>query len=83
MSTTEYINHLRLKESLVLLQAGYRVSEAAYSTGFSSPNYFTRLFRKKFGMLPGVYAEEHRRYGNSGDNRDDQSPSETDPSKKV
>lgn len=83
MSTTEYINHLRLKESLVLLQAGYRVSEAAYSTGFSSPNYFTRLFRKKFGMLPGVYAEEHRQHGNSGDNRGDQSPNETDPSKKV
>jgi AraC-like DNA-binding protein len=58
MSGTEYINHFRLNESLSLLKAGYRVSEAAYATGFSSPNYFTRLFRKKFGFSPKAYIEK-------------------------
>lgn len=61
MSTTEYINDFRLKEAIVLMQAGYRVSEAAYSTGFSSPNYFSRLFRKKFGMSPVSYMEDLKR----------------------
>ena len=59
MSGTEYINHFRLNESLSLLKAGYRVSEAAYATGFSSPNYFTRLFRKKFGFSPKTYTEKN------------------------
>ena len=61
MSTTEYINDFRLKEAIVLMRAGYRVSEAAYSTGFSSPNYFSRLFRKKFGTSPVAFMENLKR----------------------
>lgn len=59
ISATEYINHLRLKESVTLMQSGYRISEAAYATGFSSPNYFTCLFQRKFGMSPSNYLKKH------------------------
>jgi len=29
-----------------------RVSEVAYQTGFSDPNYFTYCFKKEFGENP-------------------------------
>ncbi len=41
------------------MQSGYRISEAAYTTGFSSPNYFTCLFQRKFGMSPSNYLKKH------------------------
>lgn len=55
LSTTEFINNVRLKESLKLLAAGKNVSEAAYGTGFSSPNYYSRCFKKVFGISPNEY----------------------------
>ncbi len=32
------------------------VSEVAYDSGFNSPTYFTRVFRKRFAMLPSTMA---------------------------
>ena len=58
MSATEYINSVRIKESIKLLIAGARVSEAAFSTGFASPNYYSRCFRKLYGKSPREYVEE-------------------------
>lgn len=58
MSATEYINRYRLDQSLLLLQSGHRISEAAYATGFASPNYYTRLFRKRFGFTPKEYTDQ-------------------------
>jgi signal transduction histidine kinase/DNA-binding response OmpR family regulator len=47
------IKHIRLKKAYQLIrEEGYRVSEAAYQTGFSDPNYFTTCFRKEFGENP-------------------------------
>ena len=55
LSATEFINNIRIKESVKLLLAGNNVSEAAYSTGFSSPSYYTHCFKKIFGMSPTEY----------------------------
>ncbi|NDV58310.1 hybrid sensor histidine kinase/response regulator transcription factor [Bacteroides sp. 519] len=57
LSTTEFINNVRLKESLKFLQEGKNVSEAAYACGFSSPNYYSRCFKKFFGMPPNEYIQ--------------------------
>jgi hypothetical protein len=38
--------------SLLSRESGLRVSEAAYQTGFSDPNYFTICFKKEFGENP-------------------------------
>jgi AraC-like DNA-binding protein len=45
-----------LKEALKLLgkKAG-NVSEIAFQAGFTSPSYFSKCFKKKFGLLPVVY----------------------------
>ncbi len=55
LSTTEFINNVRLKESLKFLKTGNNISEAAYASGFSTPNYYARCFRKFFGMSPNEY----------------------------
>jgi signal transduction histidine kinase/DNA-binding response OmpR family regulator len=47
------IKSIRLKKAYGLIrEEGMRVSEAAYQTGFSDPNYFTTCFKKEFGHNP-------------------------------
>jgi AraC-like DNA-binding protein len=47
------IKSIRLKKAYQLIRdEGCRVSEAAYQTGFSDPNYFTTCFKKEFGENP-------------------------------
>jgi DNA-binding response OmpR family regulator len=55
LSTTEFINNIRIKESVKLLLSGSNVSETAYATGFSSPGYYTHCFKKIFGVSPTEY----------------------------
>lgn len=58
LSTTEFINKIRLNESLKLLAKGKNISEAAYATGFSSPNYYSRCFKKFYNMTPNEYLKK-------------------------
>jgi AraC-like DNA-binding protein len=47
------IKSIRLRKAYELLQnKDARVSEVAYPTGFSDPNYFTYCFKKEFGENP-------------------------------
>lgn len=47
------IKSIRLRKAYKLIyEDGLRVSEAAYQTGFSDPNYFTTCFKKEFGKNP-------------------------------
>jgi signal transduction histidine kinase/DNA-binding response OmpR family regulator/ligand-binding sensor domain-containing protein len=47
------IKSIRLKKAYELLsKQGGRVSEVAYLTGFSDPNYFATCFKKEFGENP-------------------------------
>ncbi|MEM7134152.1 MAG: helix-turn-helix transcriptional regulator [Chloroflexota bacterium] len=39
----------------LLLEPGSKISETAYTLGFDSPKYFSRLFKKKVGVSPTVY----------------------------
>lgn len=51
------IKSIRLKKAYKLIkEEGFRVSEAAYQTGFSDPNYFTTCFKKEFGENPSQIA---------------------------
>ncbi len=55
-SPNTFLKEYRLKEALKLLRknAG-NISEIAFEAGFSSPSYFTKCFKKKFGLLPAIY----------------------------
>jgi len=52
------IKTIRLKKAFELIsQKDVRVSEVAYLTGFSDPNYFTSCFKKEFGVNPSQIGE--------------------------
>ncbi|MEJ7692649.1 response regulator [Daejeonella sp.] len=56
MSIQIFILDIRLKRSAQLLSTkGFSISEAMYKSGFSSPSYFNKAFKKKFGASPTAY----------------------------
>ena len=60
ISMGEFIRKKRLEKACELLKKGYNVSESAYRTGFSDPNYFSKAFKKQMGVSPSEYVEATR-----------------------
>ena len=46
---------LRLKNAEVLLKEGLKVREVALKCGFVDPKYFSKVFKKYYGILPSNY----------------------------
>lgn len=62
MSIREYLTKLRINDAKHLLKySELTVTEIAFTTGFSSSNYFTNVFKKELGMSPGTYRRQVRR----------------------
>ena len=61
MSIVDYINLLRLENSKKLLKNGVPVSVAWEQVGYSSSNYFGRLFKKQYNMTPSEYQKYSER----------------------
>ena len=52
-----FIRDIRLDAGRELLQnSDLNVSEIAYRVGFEDPNYFTRVFQKKYGVTPSKFS---------------------------
>lgn len=54
-SATEFVRNIRLKEAKKLLQNNDHqktIAEISYQVGFNDPLYFSRCFRKYFGVPP-------------------------------
>ncbi len=51
----EYLTDIRMKKAAALLMEGKSVRETASLTGFSDNNYFSRVFRQRFGCSPKYY----------------------------
>ena len=60
-----YIRHKRLVKACELLKQGYNVSETAYGAGFADPNYFSKVFRKAFGVSPTQYTNNEKKHNNN------------------
>ncbi len=57
MSVTEFVNAHKLEKACtMLLDPEMNISEVAYRCGFNDPKYFSRVFRKRFGISPKEYA---------------------------
>lgn len=58
MSPNILIREMRLRQSLEALKWNSKtIAEIAYELGFNSPTYFTRVFRKRYEMLPTAFAK--------------------------
>lgn len=52
-SPIQLISSVRLHQAKELLTAGTKnISEVAYMTGFSTPSYFAKCFKREFGVSP-------------------------------
>lgn len=60
ISASEYIRKKRLNKACIMLLNGHSVSETAYSTGFSDPNYFSKSFKKEFNLTPTEYQNKKK-----------------------
>ena len=57
-SASEFIRTMRLKRAASMLsQSHLPVEEVSYRTGFRSPAYFTKCFKKLFGKTPTEFLE--------------------------
>jgi len=61
MSTNQYINMIRLKKAVAMLDSGLRnISEISYDCGFSNPSYFTELFKQIYKFTPTQYRQKSK-----------------------
>ena len=54
---TSYINELRLEKSKTLLQENHSIKETAGLVGFEDANYFSRIFKKNYGISPSDFSK--------------------------
>jgi len=53
VSPNQLIQESRLQKAVNgLTESNNTIAEIAYESGFNSPTYFTRVFKKRFGLLP-------------------------------
>lgn len=62
MSTTQYIRTYKLKKAYTEIeQKTGNISEISYRFGFSSPAYFTRIFKEEFGVAPSEISKKNHK----------------------
>ena len=51
-----FIRNIRLDRAVDMLRSGkYTITETLYSVGFTSPAYFSKVFRERFGKSPSDF----------------------------
>ena len=57
-STVLLLKDFRLEKAKALMKKQrYNISEITFSSGFTSPSYFTKCFKKRYGLLPMAYVD--------------------------
>jgi len=60
-SASEFIRSYRLAKAAELFDSKQgNVSQVAYQTGFNSLNYFSKMFKQQYGVLPSEYSKKSR-----------------------
>jgi AraC-like DNA-binding protein len=58
LSPNILLKEFRLEKAKELMkQKHYSISQITFDSGFTSPSYFTKCFKKKYGLLPMSYIE--------------------------
>ena len=59
MTPTEFINIKKLEKArLMILFDVDTIKQISFDVGFRNQSYFTRCFRKQYGVLPSDYREQ-------------------------
>ncbi|MBE5891857.1 MAG: helix-turn-helix domain-containing protein [Lachnospiraceae bacterium] len=58
LSPREFLESKKLAYAKQLLNQGFTVTEASIQSGFADSSYFISVFKKKFGVTPGIYKQE-------------------------
>ena len=60
-SSSEFVRTVRLKRAVRLLEdSNYSVKEVMYMTGFNTASYFSKCFKRQFGIVPSEYVKQRR-----------------------
>jgi AraC-like DNA-binding protein len=58
MAPNQLMKEYRLEKAKDLMsKKGYNIAQVTFDSGFTSPSYFTKCFKKKYGLLPNTYLE--------------------------
>ena len=58
-SCSEFIRTIRLKRAVQLMEkSDLSVKEIMYQTGFNTASYFSKCFKKQFGIIPSEYLKK-------------------------
>ncbi len=61
-STIDFIKNIRMKQATILLvEKGMDVSQAAYAVGFTNQTHFSTVFKKFYGISPSEYVSQHKK----------------------
>ncbi|TMM56774.1 response regulator [Maribacter algarum] len=61
LSSSEFIRNIRLKRAVQLFdQSDLSVKEIMYMTGFNTASYFSKCFKKQFGVIPSEYVAKRK-----------------------
>jgi len=56
LNITDFINSFKLKKAVELIQENkLLIADIAFNVGFNDPKYFSRIFRKFYGMSPSEF----------------------------
>ncbi|HDR68220.1 MAG TPA: response regulator, partial [Bacteroidaceae bacterium] len=62
LSPNDFIKNIRLSRAEELLfKEDLTISEVGYQVGFNDPKYFSRSFKKQFGVTPSDYLRENKK----------------------
>ncbi|MGM9789076.1 MAG: DNA-binding response regulator [Candidatus Cryptobacteroides sp.] len=61
MSPNALVNEMRLSKAKEILDGNEKsISEIVFLTGFNSHSYFSKCFKRRYGISPSEYSEENR-----------------------
>jgi len=54
-----YLRRLRLERAQALIREGGRsMTDISYAVGFNDPHYFSKIFKKEFGITPSEFKQQ-------------------------
>ncbi|MCW0483008.1 two-component regulator propeller domain-containing protein [Gaoshiqia sediminis] len=60
LNITDFINSFKLKKAVVLIRESKQpISDIAFQVGFNDPKYFSRIFKKFYGMSPSEFSSSN------------------------